>query len=378
MNKPAPVPAQEDPQLQLFVAAFTDISIRDAQETMTVPCLSLTKTPRFEPLTYQTGDMELIVSGGKPYGIANIWDWDIMLWLLSQVRQGIDEGIEVSRKIRFHPYAYMRATGKETGGHEYKSFKDSVLRLKNTNIYYMNTRVKRRRGKNIAGFNWIEYCSIPVELDDESENAKVKKKDKLDPRDPYVTVQLPEWLFEAVQNPSLVLTLSQDYFDLTGGLERWLYRFIRKQAGSGSWEWKLKTLYERSGSVREYKYFVRDFRTYILGKDKENPSNSRLLLDYELILKENKEGEDVLRAQYIHRHKKDTGPQTLILPQRDVVFLHLSTTTYEEAKEILLGTGLDVYQLEAQWRESSKAYAIDIKNANHAFLGWCRAVAKRQ
>ena len=34
--------------------------------------------------------IEVTVSGGRPWGIANIWDWDLIMWLLAQLRQAID------------------------------------------------------------------------------------------------------------------------------------------------------------------------------------------------------------------------------------------------------------------------------------------------
>jgi plasmid replication initiation protein len=108
-----------DPQLELFSAIFTDIAIRDTQETMEVPFLSLSKRPRFDPIEFKSGDLEIAVSGGKPFGIANIWDWDLIMWLLSQVRHAIDTGQTPSRKIRFSRHAYLKAARRKASGQEY-------------------------------------------------------------------------------------------------------------------------------------------------------------------------------------------------------------------------------------------------------------------
>ena len=371
MTKSPKKQPKENLNLETFSPAFTDIAIRDAQDTMAIPCLSLSKTPRFEPIRYQKDNVELIVTGGEPYGIATIWDWDLILWLLSQIRQGLDEGLSVSRKIRFHPYAYLRAIGRSTGGDNYKSFRDSVLRLANTNIF---TTI-RTKTKRISKFTWIEYCNLAIYLSDPP-----KKELKPDPKDPYVIAQLPEWLFEAVLDSKLVLTISQDYFDLAGGIERWLYRFIRKQAGDNAkgWRWKLSTLYERSGSVREYKYFVRDLKTYVLGENRENPRDFSMLIDYKLTLE--REGE----MEYLHAIRcpnQDTLEQispATITNENDVMFLHFQTSTYEEAQKILAGTGLDAYVLEQSWRESSYAKEMDFQDHNQAFLEWCRTMAKQK
>ena len=45
---------------------------------------------------------------------------------------------------------------------------------------------------------------------------------------------LPDWFYAGIMTDALVLTIDRDYFDLTGGLERWLYRLVRKHGGRQS------------------------------------------------------------------------------------------------------------------------------------------------
>src|SRR3546814_20649253 len=42
---------------------------------------------------------------------------------------------------------------------------------------------------------------------------------------------VPDWFYGEVFDDALVLTIDRDYFGLTGGLERWLYRLVRKHGG---------------------------------------------------------------------------------------------------------------------------------------------------
>src|SRR3989442_15678967 len=56
---------------------------------------------------------------------------------------------------------------------------------------------------------------------------------------------------------SLVLTIDPAYFRLTGGIERWLYRLVRKHGGRqpGGWQFEFQHLYRQSGSVaRDYDF----------------------------------------------------------------------------------------------------------------------------
>src|SRR5256885_17159996 len=43
---------------------------------------------------------------------------------------------------------------------------------------------------------------------------------------------LPDWFYAGVLDAALVLTIDPAYFRLTGGIERWLYRLVRKDRKS--------------------------------------------------------------------------------------------------------------------------------------------------
>ena len=55
-------PPKGDEQLDLFVAVFTDIPIRDQRDMMERPFFSLSKTPRLKPIEYRVGDTWVEVS----------------------------------------------------------------------------------------------------------------------------------------------------------------------------------------------------------------------------------------------------------------------------------------------------------------------------
>src|SRR6202012_5279229 len=54
-------------------------------------------------------------------------------------------------------------------------------------------------------------------------------------------------------------------FDLTGGLERWLYRLVRKHSGrqEGGWSFDLVHLHAKSGSLSPLKHFAYDLRQIV-------------------------------------------------------------------------------------------------------------------
>jgi plasmid replication initiation protein len=73
---------------------------------------------------------------------------------------------------------------------------------------------------------------------------------------------LPDWFYSGVLNKALVLTIDRAYFDLTGGLERWLYRLVRKHGGrqEGGWSFDLVHFHAKSGSLSPLKHFAYDLR----------------------------------------------------------------------------------------------------------------------
>ena len=339
-------PPSSDMQLKLFSAIFTDIATRDTQETMEVPFLSLSKKPRFTPINYSSNGVKVIVSGGEPYGIANIWDWDLIMWLLSQIRHALDRGEPTSRKIRFSRRAFLKEARREVGGAQYERLEKSIARLKNTTV---TTTIRAREGRTVM-FNWIEYVEIERDKDGYLQS---------------VVAILPEWLFEAVCERKLILSIHRDYFLLTGGLERWLYRFIRKQAGNNreGWNWKLRTLHERSGSLQRYSDFIIDIRKIV---------NKEQLLDYKLnTFTKNKE--HFLHAQRVFVQGDNTIEIEAASP-RLVTFLSLKTTTYEKAKQI--APGYDIYALEDDWRKATAKNGIKLQDPDTAFLAWCRKIGQ--
>lgn len=337
---------KDERQLDLFSAVFTDISTRDTQDTMELPFLSLSKRPRLTPISYSSETSEVTVSGGAPYGIATIWDWDLIMWLLSQVREALDKGCDVSRKIRFRPHAFLTAARRGTSGSQYGRLDESIKRLKNTTVV---TTVRAKNGRTVM-FSWLEYGEL-----ERDEKGRIVA----------ATVLIPEWLFDAVSDNRLVLTMHQDYFLLTGGIERWLYRFVRKQAGTNvsGWEWQFRTLYQRSGSSQRFSDFAIALRSLIKKKK---------LLEYELLQYE-KRGRQYLQAKRVK--EKEASKVEIVSEEKLPHFLHLRTATYEKAKAIV--PGLDVYALEADWKTATRKNKLVIRDADSAFLAWCRSVKER-
>jgi plasmid replication initiation protein len=234
------VKPSQDPQFDLFVPYLSDLPLRDQRETMERPFFSLAKRKRLKPIDYVSPDGKIWVkvAGHQDYGMATIWDADILIWAASALMEMREKGVnDLPRTLQFHPYnllkAIRRQTGRSAGGEHYERLRAALDRLTHTAI---NTNIRGLGKKNTASFHWLDKWTEQV--DEASGDSR------------HMTLTLSDWLYEGIKQDGGVLAVDPDYFLLTGGLERWLYRIARKHAGnqSAGWACSISTLYEKSGA----------------------------------------------------------------------------------------------------------------------------------
>lgn len=238
-------PSSRDRQPDLFAASFADIPIRDQRDTMERPFFSLAKKPRLDPISYQVGNVWVEVSANPQFGMATIWDADILIWASTQITEALDRKLTPSRTIRFHPYNLLRSIRRTTGGADYTRLRAALERLTHTAV---RTNIRAEGKKKFASFHWLESWTETV---DEATGEPTG-----------MTITLPDWLYDGVVERGGVLTIHDDYFLLTGGIERWLYRVVRKHAGVQEFGWRftMRQLYEKSGSAARFSDFAIDIR----------------------------------------------------------------------------------------------------------------------
>jgi plasmid replication initiation protein len=262
-------PADED-QLEIFEAVYADIPIRDQRDTMERPFFSLAKKPRYTPIDYCVGDVFVKIRAVDGICIATIWDADILIWAATQIVEAMDRGETPSRRLEFHPYTLLKAIRRPIGGDHYKRLEDACRRLKST---YVETNIGREADGDVdkGGFSWIDrWGSV-------KRGGKVVK----------MTITLSDWFYSWVTAQGGVLSIHEDYFLLTGGIERWLYRVARKHAGNQGLGWTLsmRQLYEKSGSAARLSDFALDIRRIVAADN---------LPEYALTLTETEQGEEAV------------------------------------------------------------------------------------
>ena len=230
-------------QFDLFLPYLADLPLRDQREMMERPFFSLAKSKRIKPIDYRSPDGKLWVhvSGNPDYGMATIWDADILIYCASVLADMARRGVnDVPRKLHLMPYDLLRAIGRPTTGRAYELLGQALDRLVATTIK-TNIRAENRRE---ATFSWLDGWTQLV--------------DEKTARSRGMTIELSNWFWEGVVMQGGVLSIDRAYFDLTGGRERWLYRVARKHAGGageGGFAIAMPTLFEKSGAEGKYRRF---------------------------------------------------------------------------------------------------------------------------
>ncbi|MEZ4614352.1 MAG: replication initiator protein A [Caldilineaceae bacterium] len=116
-------------QADLFIPYLSDLPLRDQRETMERPFFSLSKRKRVTPIEYQSpdGSVWVKVEAVPAYGMATIWDADILIWAASTLVEMRERGVmELPRTLRFHPYNLLKAIQRDVGGDQYKRLKEAL------------------------------------------------------------------------------------------------------------------------------------------------------------------------------------------------------------------------------------------------------------
>jgi plasmid replication initiation protein len=240
----SPRQRSERAQLDPFEALSGDVPPRDQRDLMAHPFFSLSKSRRVAPIHYKAGDVELQVYAVPEHGMATIWDADVLIWAASQILAAEDRGLPTSRFFRFTPYQLLSAIGRTTGARSYFLIKGALTRLQSTVI---RTTIRNGEHWRRQQFSWVnEWEELATR------GGRVEGMEFV----------LPEWLYQGIIDRRLVLAIDPDYFSLTGGIERWLYRVARKHAGRqpNGWRFELRHLHAKSGSLARYSDFAIDIR----------------------------------------------------------------------------------------------------------------------
>lgn len=210
-------------------------SFKDDIASMEHPVFSLSKTPDHRMLVYERDGITIKIKPSYT-GLATIFDKDILLYLAGSLMNAKNNGVAISKTVRFTTYDYIVSTNKSLGGVQYKLLQEGLERLNGTLI---QTNIKTNGKEITKEFGLIESWEIIKE----------------DGKSTSIEVTLSDWFYNSILG-NAVLTIDKDYFRLRKPTERRLYELARKHCGNqATWKIKLDKLKDKLGVVSQMKLF---------------------------------------------------------------------------------------------------------------------------
>jgi plasmid replication initiation protein len=321
------------PTRDFFVCDIFDALPKDDMASMEHPMFSLSTRPDKRILSYEHNGTEITVTPSVK-GLATLHDKDILIYCISQLMAALNAGREISRTLTLRAHDLLVATNRETSGDGYKRLREAFERLAGTRI---TTNMMTGGQEVTTGFGLIESWQI----------VRASKGGRM----VSVSVVLSEWLFRAVESKS-VLTLSMDYFRLRKPLERRIYELARKHCGrQKSWRVSVEVLLKKSGSASPRRVFRKMIR-------------------------------DMIKADHLPGYEMSEEEGDLIrFSARDTVLedgLHLPPLSLEAIEAArALAPGLDIYVLEADWRDYwARSGKPRLRSSDAAFVGFVKTMGK--
>ena len=265
-NNPASMrrPPESDRQPDFFVPGLYDVATKDNRSLMDVALFRLSKRDKRagEVIRYDLPDGFVEVKAG-PDGMASIWDYDIVLMLISHLTESMNlfnagRGAMPGKKFVPHASDIAKFCRRGDGGRQADELEAALDRLLGTTIKSVR-ETPSRNGKRVVRETEAESLIGPYRVVSRTDTGKVAS----------VEIEAPNWIYREVtggRQPD-VLTVHPDYFLIEPGLGRFVYRLARRAAGKSTAKWAFKTIYERSGSAGTFKEFCRMMRRLIDAND---------------------------------------------------------------------------------------------------------------
>jgi plasmid replication initiation protein len=227
------------PVRDFFIADILDWALKDDRHSMEHPMFALSKIPDIRERRYEHNGNSITVTPSIK-GLATIWDKDILIYAVSQLVAAMNAGRQdLSPIIRLTAYDLLVSTNRHTGGGDYDQLQKAFERLAGTRI---TTDIRTNGVRQREGFGLID-------------GWKIIEKHPVNGRMVAIELRLSDWLYNAILGRE-VLTLSRDYFRLSGGLERRLYELARKHCGHQmKWTIGVDLLHKKTGSTATLRKF---------------------------------------------------------------------------------------------------------------------------
>lgn len=257
------------PNHDFFVLNLSDVAFKDDKASMEHPIFSLSTRPDHRHLVYKNGDDTLeVIPSGK--GLPTVFDKDILLFCISQLVAKKNRGEEVGKNVKFTAHQLLIATNKPTNNLAYDRLEEALVRLRGTTF---KTNIRSGDTSKTRVFGFIDQGGFVEHLK--------KKNGEMVKRRSNIEITLSDFTMEAIQNME-VLTISNEYFELSRPLQRRIYEIARKHCGmKKSFKIGLSNLHRKVGTKANLRKFRFNLREII--KEGDTPDYTIHLDDKDMV-----------------------------------------------------------------------------------------------
>ncbi|TWB82876.1 plasmid replication initiation protein [Nitrospirillum amazonense] len=214
--------------------------VKNDRLVMVFNFFALSKETVTELPVYDDGTVRIEVTGTK-HGVANIWDKEVLIYLVSLIQDKLNRGEPVSPRLTFTGHDFFRVVGIHATNTAYQRLEDALKRLQSTQVL---TNLETGGEGETGAFSWVLDYRINYRRD--KDGGKTMKS---------LTVQLCDWLYRAVVKDRKILTYHPDYFKLSP-TEKRLYEIARAHCGNqGAFKMNIEKLRLRVGAESDLKVF---------------------------------------------------------------------------------------------------------------------------
>lgn len=232
------------------IIATDQRDIRDVMELMGVPLVSIYKK-RTSPMIYDNhdGSIKIKITPLSGHYLASIYDWDIIMCVASKIQEAINSKTDIPpRTIVIPRHKLLKELHRQDGKKQKEDLEESLKRLQSTVI---ETTIWNKDFRHKSGFSFLDNWGY-------TERKDIKE----------FRITLSEWFYYGACKQGALLKTDPAYFKITSGIKKFLYRTARKHVGKqNQWDFLIETLYEKSGSEREFKKFKHDLKKAVSDND---------------------------------------------------------------------------------------------------------------
>ena len=337
------VPHRHNPDL--FVADLASAPLKEMAEHLEFPFFGLAPQPHHGIRRFEDEHGNYIELLPGPYGLPTLQDQDILIYCMSVAMAEVRRGRPVPEMVRMSAGELLRFANRSTGGRQYAAVEGAIYRLTTLTL---KTNLRGEEATYSRLFGIVEEASM------------VRRHNRKDRPGALLGCEiiLSKWIREALE-ARRVLTLHDDYFRLGTPLERAVYQVVRKHCGEQRrWTVGLAKLQAKTGSSSSSRYFRHQIRTVVGRWSDQDFLGYRIRFD---------DGADQLVARY-------AGDPRRVPPDLQQAERRLTPQTLKTLRG--RHPDLDPGQMERLWRNWAAKQAEQPRNAQAAFLGFCRRYAE--